>query len=308
MKKQLFIKLLVIDAMVTLTLIALIWRFVLRSPILPAGDTPQDVPTAYDSTRIVSMAPNLTELLFALGLEKQIIAVTSDSNFPPQALSLPRVGTFWQPDIEAIIAAKPTLVITLGFEQQSALAAQLGRIGCKTLSLNIESFPELFDGIKTLGQALDRPLQSTQLFERIRSACEKSAEKFKSSSPPKVLWVIQRQPLRVAGTDTFANDLIKFAGGQNAIGKTINIYPPISDEQVIASAPDVIIEPADTPRDIRRLAESASQFYSRYHTAPAVLNNRIYVLDGDLVSRLGPRIDQGLYAVCRCLWPESKNE
>ena len=304
MKKPQITKL-IINTIVTLTIIALLW-LIIHPPLIKKQMLPNN--TAYDTSRIVSMAPNLTELLFALGLEKQIVAVTSESDFPPEAISLPKVGTFWQPNIEAIIAAKPTLVITLGFQQQSALAAQLGRIGCKTLSLNIESFPELFDGIETLGKVLDRRQQSAELLERLRSACEKSTEKFKSPSPPKVLWVIQRQPLRVAGTETFANDLIKFAGGQNAIGKTINIYPPISDEQVIASAPDVIIEPADNPQDLGRLSESAQQFYSRYRTIPAVRNKRIYVLDGDLVSRLGPRIDRGLAAVAGRLWPGSENE
>jgi len=304
MKKPQITKL-IINTIVTLTIIAFLW-LIIRPPLIKKQTPPSN--TAYDTSRIVSMAPNLTELLFALGLEKQIVAVTSESDFPPEAISLPKVGTFWQPNIEAIIAAKPTLVITLGFQQQSALAAQLGRIGCKTLSLNIESFPELFDGIETLGKVLDRRQQSAELLERLRSACEKSTEKFKSPSPPKVLWVIQRQPLRVAGTETFANDLIKFAGGQNAIGKTINIYPPISDEQVIASAPDIIIEPADSPQDLQRLSESAQQFYSRYRTIPAVRNKRIYVLYGDLISRLGPRIDRGLAAVAGCLWPGSENE
>ena len=75
--------------------------------------------------RIVSMAPNLTEILFALGLGERVVGVTQDSDYPPAALSKPRVGTFWQPNIEAIIAAKPDLVVTLAFEQQSELARRL---------------------------------------------------------------------------------------------------------------------------------------------------------------------------------------
>ncbi|MEN6307572.1 MAG: ABC transporter substrate-binding protein, partial [Anaerohalosphaeraceae bacterium] len=130
----------------------------------PAGHERQAVQSAdAESLRIVSLAPNLTEILYAMGLDKEIVAVTSDSNFPEQTQSLPKVGTFWQPDMEAIVAAQPTLVVALGFDQQTGLAGRLRKMGCRALSLNIESFPELYSGIQTLGQSVNRPQEAGQL-------------------------------------------------------------------------------------------------------------------------------------------------
>ncbi|MBN2512583.1 MAG: ABC transporter substrate-binding protein [Sedimentisphaerales bacterium] len=271
----------------------------------PAEQKQQDVQLAETaSLRIVSLAPNLTEILYAMGLDKEIVAVTSDSNFPEQAQFLPRVGTFWQPDMEAIIAARPTLVAALGFDQQAGLAGRLQKMGCRALSLNIESFTELYSGIQTLGQSVNHPQEAGQLMRRIQGTQDNLRQRFAGRAEPRVLWVIQREPLRVAGVDTFVDEMIRTCGGRNAIGKTIHQYPPISQETLLATAPEIIIEPADTQADYERLSHTINEFYGRYPSLPAVQEKRIYVLDGDLVSRLGPRIEHGLKEVARCLWPQ----
>ncbi len=259
-------------------------------------------------SQIVSMAPNLTELLYALGLDKEIVAVSTDSNYPLQAKMLPKVGTFWQPDLEAILMARPTLVVAMGFDQQKALANRLQKIGCKALSLNIESFPELYSGIETLGKATSREIEAGKLILRLQSTQSSLRGRFAGRSGPKVLWVIQREPLRVAGVDTFINELISICGGINAIAKTPHQYPPIGQETLLASSPNIIIEPSDTQADYERLTRTAAEFYGRYPSLPAVQDKRIYVLDGDLVSRLGPRIEQGMIEVAKCLWPQEKFE
>jgi len=251
--------------------------------------------------RIVSLAPNLTEILFALGLDAEIVGVTRHCNAPAAALTKRQIGTFWQPDIEAIVALRPTLVVAETFEQHRRLAEQLAQSGCRTLSVQIESVAQLFDGIVSMGQAVGRPSQAQQLVERLRAAIQTLQRRTEGRAKPKVLWVIQRQPLRVAGTQTFVNELIEIAGGVNAIGKTLHAYPPIGDEEVIAAWPDVIIEPTDQPEQRQAQQRSALSFYAAFRTLPAVRNGRIYVIDGDLVSRLGPRIEQGLKTIAACL-------
>ncbi len=278
--------------------------------LLQSNDTIDNRPSAAAPTamRIVSMAPNLTEILYALGLDKEIVAVSTDSNYPLKAKQLPKVGTFWQPDLEAILTSHPTLVVAMGFDQQKALANRLQKIGCKALSLNIESFPELYHGIEILGQATLHQTDANNLILQIQSTQKRLCERFAGRTSPKVLWVIQREPLRVAGVDTFINDMITTCGGVNAIAKTPHQYPPIGQETLLASSPDIIIEPSDTPADYERLTRTAAEFYGRYPSLPAVQNKRIYVLDGDLVSRLGPRIEQGMKEAARCLWPQEKIE
>jgi iron complex transport system substrate-binding protein len=307
MKKTTLIILLLIDAIIIGGIIYIAGHFWNRSQTQSQVSEANSIPAALPKEiRIVSMAPNLTEILFALGLNREIAAVTSDSDYPPQAQLLPRVGTFWQPDAEAILLARPSLVVAMGFEQQAVLAKELRKIGCKSLSLNIESFPELFSGIEIIGKAVGKQQQAGKMVNQIQNTKNMLKQRFAGRGNPKVLWVIQREPLRVAGQKTFVDEMIRTCGGQNAIDKTLYQYPPISQEALLASAPDIIIEPADSAKDYEQLSSTAEEFYGRYPSLPAVRDKRIYVLDGDLVSRLGPRVDKGMLEVARCLWPQEK--
>jgi iron complex transport system substrate-binding protein len=254
--------------------------------------------------RIVSMAPNLTEILFALGLDEEIVGVTQHCNTPEQARQKRRIGTFWQPDIEAVLAIRPTLVIAEGFEQQRQLAEQLNAVGCKTLTADIETIEQLYAAILAIGEAVNRIEQAQSLVTQMIETQERLCARYADRPRCKVLWVIQREPLRVAGTKTFVNEMIEAVGGVNAVGPTLNVYPPISAEQVFAARPDVIIEPTDTPEHWDEQAVSAMRFYAAFKSIPAVQNSRIYVLDGDLVSRLGPRLNQGLEQIAGCLWQD----
>ena len=254
--------------------------------------------------RIVSLAPNLTEILFALGLEGKIVAVTLHCNYPPAAAGKPKIGTFWQPNIEAVIAAKPTLVVTLGFEQQRSIAERLGRVGLHCLTVNIEKVSELFDAIDGIGAETGKQYEANQLVSGIQKKLSSLAALAGTKDKVRVLWVVQREPLRVAGRDTFVNEMIELAGGENAIGPTIYKYPPIGAEQVIASGADVIIEPSMTQEDLSTQREKAIQYWDRFENVPAVMSRRIYVINGDIVSRLGPRLYEGVESIARCLRPE----
>jgi iron complex transport system substrate-binding protein len=254
--------------------------------------------------RIVSLAPNITEILFAIGLGDEITAVTLDSDYPPVASAKPKVGTFWQPDIEAVVAARPSLIITLGFQQQRNLAERLRRIGYNCLTVNIEKISELFDAIEVIGSTAGRQQQAEELISRTKTKLQHLEALICDKPKVRVLWVVQREPLRVAGRDTFVNQMIEMAGGENAIGPTVNKYPPIGSEQVVACNPEVIIEPAMGLEDIESQRKTALQYWSRFQNLSAVKNHRIYVIDGDTVSRLGPRLYEGTEAIARCLRPD----
>jgi len=253
--------------------------------------------------RIVSLAPNITEILFAIGLGDEIVGVTLDSDYPPAAMEKPKVGTFWQPDIEAVVAARPDMVITLGFEQQKNLAERLRRIGYNSLIVNIEKVGDLFAVIEKIGSATGRKLQAYELISRIRTKLQQLASLLGAEDKVRVLWVVQREPLRVAGRDTFVNEMIELAGGENAIGPTVHKYPPIGFEQVIACDAAVIIEPAMGGEKIDSQRDRALQHWSEFKYLPAVANRRVYVIQGDTVSRLGPRLYEGTAAIARCLRP-----
>jgi iron complex transport system substrate-binding protein len=254
--------------------------------------------------RIVSLAPNITEILFAIGLGDEVAGVTLDSDYPPQAAAKPKVGTFWQPDIEAVVAARPSLIVTLGFQQQQNLAERLRRIGYNSLTVDIEKVSELFDAIEIIGSAAGRRQQANELINRIRTKLQHLETLVSAGPKVRVLWVVQREPLRVAGRGTFVNEMIEMAGGENTIGPTVNKYPPIGSEQVVVCNPDVIIEPAMGREDIKSQQKTALQYWSRFQQLSAVKNRRIYVIDGDTVSRLGPRLYEGTEEIARCLRPD----
>ncbi len=255
-------------------------------------------------TRIVSMAPNLTEILFSLGLEESIVGVTRDSDYPPAAAQKHAVGTFWQPNIEAVIALKPDLVVALDLEQQRSLAGRLIRMGYRCLTLDISTVDDLFAAVSTVASATNRSPRAKQVLGNMKAKMAVISDKTKRKDKVKVLWVVQREPLRVAGRNTFINELIELAGGENAIGPTFHVYPPIGGEQVVASAPQVIIEPDMTGGDLAMQRTQAVSYWARYATVPAVVDGRIHVIDGDLVSRLSPRLGDGIEIIARCLHPE----
>ena len=258
--------------------------------------------------RIVSMAPNLTEILFALGLGERIVGVTQDSDYPPAALTKPKAGTFWQPNIEAVIATKPDLVVALAFEQQRDLARRLKRIGYDCQAVEIERIEDLFRAIAALGKAADALEQAQELTNQMKTAIHRLQTATAGLPKVKVLWVVQREPLRVAGRDTFVNQMIELAGGENAIGPTLHKYPPIGAEEVIAARPEVIIEPAMLPGTLNEQRRQAISYWSRYANLPAVVHGRICVIDGDTVSRLGPRLPLGIEEIAKCLRPELSGE
>ena len=264
--------------------------------------------TPVEISRIISTAPNITEILFALGLEEKITAVTSDSIYPPAAAKKTKIGNFWQPDIEAIIAASPNLVVTLGFPlypQQQNLADRLRRIGYTCLTVfNTEQIGDLFDAIKKIGLVTQTQDKTNILTAEIQNEIERIVLLTKETEKVRVLYVVQREPLRVAGTDTFINEMITLAGGENAVGPTIQKYPPIGTEQLILCNADVIIEPTMGQKNSDRLQNNAVEYWSRYKNIPAVKNKRIYVVDDDTISQLGPRLHKGIETIARCLKPE----
>jgi len=254
--------------------------------------------------RIVSMAPNLTEILFALGLGEKVVGVTADSDYPPSAGDKPKVGSFWQPNIEAVIATRPDLVVTLAFEQQSDLARRLRRMGYGCLTVDIETIDDLFAAIVSVGEATGADRQADELCGNMKARTGRLQAMTTDLPRVKVLWVVQREPLRAAGRDTFINEMIALAGGENVIGPTLHKYPPVGGEQIIAAGPEVIIEPAMVQGVLDQQRRQAVSYWHRYTNVPAVTGERICVIDGDVVSRLGPRLPEGVEAIAKCLRPE----
>lgn len=254
--------------------------------------------------RIVSLAPNITEILFELGLGDKVVAVTNDSNWPEAAAKKEKVGTFWQPSVEAIISTRPGLVLTLSIQQHKEVAESLQRLGYNVLSIEINTIEQLIEGIRQISVAAGCGEQGEELAKRIEEQIRRLRTRYSRLEKVKTLWVVQTEPLRVAGRDTFVNSLIEIAGGENVVGPTIQKYPPIGAEQVITCGAEAIIQPAMAKGDIEKQQNEAMRYWNKYPNLPAVEEGRVYVLDLDAALRLGPRLGDGLETIGRCLHPE----
>jgi len=254
--------------------------------------------------RIVSVSPNLTEIVFALGLGDKVVGVSSDCDWPAEAKTKQKVGSFWQPNTEAIIAIKPDLVVCESFPQQKEVAESLKRARLNVLSLRIETIDELFSATSQIGNAAGCPEKGQQLADDINDLLNQIRTKSSSAKKVKVLWAVQTEPVRVVGVNTFVNEILELAGGQNAIAATGDQYPSISSEVILSCDAEVIIQSAMGTEAIAKQLESAEKFWNRFTNVPAVKNKRIYVIDSDTVLRLGPRLPQGALAVAQLLHPE----
>lgn len=254
--------------------------------------------------RIVSMAPNITEILFALGATEKVVAISNSCDYPSNAADNRTIISYWNPNVETIIAAKPDIVISMAFPQHKNVTDVLKRLRFNVLTLNLNKIEDLFTATQQIGDITDYSQNAVKLNERMKNEIERLKAKLSSASNIKVLWVIQEEPLRVAGQNTFVNELLELAGGENAIGATLQQYPPIAAEQLLGCGAEVIIQSAMGNTNIALQQKNAESFWKKYPNIPAVKNNRIYVVDSDIVLRLGPRLPKGAEMLARYLHPE----
>jgi iron complex transport system substrate-binding protein len=252
----------------------------------------------------VSLSPNLTEIVFALELGDMVVGVSSDSDWPVDAKQKPKMGTFWQPNTEAIIAAKPDLVVCESFLQHKEIAETLKRAGINVLSLRVESIEELYNAITQIGSAARCPDKAELLTAKIKSDLDQIRAKASSVKKVKVLWAVQTEPVRVVGVKTFVNEIIEIAGGQNVIASTGDQYPAVGTEAIMTSGAEVIIQSAMGTEEIAKQQETADKFWSRFANLPAVKDKKVYVIEADTVLRLGPRLPGGAMMVAKLLHPE----
>ena len=256
------------------------------------------------SQRIVSLSPNLTEIVFALGLGDRVVGVSNNCDWPAEAKTKPKMGTFWQPNTEAIIAAKPDLVVCESFPQQKEVAETLKRAGLLVVSLRAESIEELHSVILSIGQAAGCPDKAELLAAKTKSELDQIRAKASSAKKVEILWAVQTEPMRVVGVKTFVNEIIDLAGGQNVTAPTGDQYPSVGTETILTCGAEVIIQSAMGTEDITKQQEAADKFWSKYANLPAVKNKKVYVIEADTVLRLGPRLPEGAMAVAKLLHPE----
>lgn len=278
-----------------------------ESPFGPAEETAypltvtdglgQTVTLDEEPDRIVSMAPNVTEILFALGLEDAIVGVSEFSDYPEAALEIESIGGANGYDLEKIAGLEPDLVITNA--QVEGLAETMAPLEIAVAGYYPQSYNETMDQILQIGVMTNRQEKALEVvteMEARRAAVLKSVEGLEK---PTVLYEIWGDPLMVAGKGSFISELITMAGGIDVAGEA----PPYSNfslEDLVAADPDIYIYGNVDPS---LTAEVIGQ-RPGYGDLKAVQNDQVLAIDVDIISRPGPRLADGLEAVADLIQPD----
>ncbi|MCF8129600.1 MAG: cobalamin-binding protein [Deltaproteobacteria bacterium] len=251
--------------------------------------------------RVVSLAPSITEVIFALGREDLLKGVTQFSDYPPAARKLPRVGSYVHLDLEKIVSLEPDLCIGIKDGNPISVVRKLEHLGIPVYAVDPRDLNAVLETILQLGRLLDAEEKANAIVSDMRNRMER-VKSLVSTSPqkPRVFFQIGVSPIVSAGNQTYINELIVMAGGKNLAAGPVP-YPRFSREQVLGLSPDVLI--------ITSMARGASfervkQQWSKWPSLPAVSNNRILLMDSNLCDRPTPRLIDALERLAEAIHPD----
>jgi len=270
----------------------------------PDATSPQAAP-AEPVRRIVSLAPNVTEILFALGLGERVVGVTEFCNYPPEAVRLPKVGGFVNPNAEVILALRPDLVVATPNVGNRTFVERLIAVGARVVVVQARNVSEIDPAIAAIANASGDPRAGSALIARLHADLDREKARVASLPRRKTLFCIQIEPLIVAGRGSYPGDLIELAGGENIVPSSAGAYPNFSLEAVVAAGPETIVQSLMDTQSGAGGGDALMSFWGRIASLPAVRNRQVHTVPGDLVLRPGPRVAEGVAALAALLHPEA---
>ena len=251
--------------------------------------------------RVVSLAPSITEIVFALEQEYRLVGVTRFSDFPRAAKKLPKVGSFVHLDLEKIVSLKPDLCIAIKDGNPRAVVNRLESLNIPVYAVNPRNLKTVMKTISEIGTFLNAGEKANSVVQDMKSRIERVKTKTANVTyRPRVFFQIGISPIVSAGTNTFAHELIELAGGNN-LSKGQIPYPRFSKEQVLSLSPEVFII---TSMSRNTIFEQVKKEWSKWPRLPAVRDKRIHLEDSNLFDRPTPRLVDGLENLARRIHPE----
>jgi iron complex transport system substrate-binding protein len=247
--------------------------------------------------RIITLAPNLTEIVYAIGAGDRLVGNTTFCDYPPEAKQITKVGDTLQPNIERIIALRPDVIFISTASQLETFTKQLDEHGIAVFVTDPHDLDGVFRSVQTLGDLLGQQEQAVKLVNALSTRAAAIEESVKDRPPVTVFYQVSPSPLWTAGRRSWVTDLIKRAGGKSVTAEVEGEWMRYSDEAALASRPEAIIM-ATSGGDKMEVAAALQK-------SPAVINKRVYGINGDYLSRPGPRLVEGLEQIARVLHPES---
>jgi iron complex transport system substrate-binding protein len=234
-------------------------------------------------TRIVSLAPSITEAIYLLQKNQSLVGVTKYCTFPEAAQRKTIVGDVLKPDLEKVVSLSPDLVLTTREINSVQTLERLAQLGLTTHTFSMRrNFADMTQELILLGKLLNQTKLAQEIVQSAEKKLTQISIKPSNTAKPTVFWQVEMKPLFTAGSQTFSDEMIQKAGGQNSFGQDIQSYRQISVEAVIQKNPDFIIVSG-----INRLADSL-EFWKKYSSVSAVKNGRIFAIDEHITSSPTP--------------------
>jgi iron complex transport system substrate-binding protein len=261
--------------------------------------------------RIVSTAPSITEMLYALGLGDRIVGVDRFSHYPAEAARKPQIGDYAAPNLEVIASLRPTLVIIPTNPVQ--LKQRLEALKLHVLELDQEGIPAIYKSLRQVGEATSTTAKAEGIIDSIKQQLGAIRAKASLYKPTRMMFVVGRTPgrldgLMVVGQASYLNEILEIAGGENVFKNASAGYPKVSLEEILSRNPDVIIdmgEMADTVGVSDAQKRNVVSLWNRMAAISAVRNHRVEAVASDIFVVPGPRVVQAAQEFFSILHPEA---
>ena len=274
------------------------------APIVAVDDAGHELRLERPPARIVTLAPSLTELVFAAGGGGAIVAVDSSSDFPAAARAIPPIGDVSRIDVERLLALKPDLVIVWRHGNTTRELDQLEGAGIRLFRLEPQRLDDVVRAIERLGQLLGTEATAGPTAAALRERLAALRKRHAIEPPVRVFYQVWSSPLMTISGRQIVSEVIELCGGHNVFAGLAPLVPQVAVESVLAADPEAIFtadERGNTALLRRDLDAPAFAAWRRYPRLSAVQGRWLYVLNGDAISRQGPRIVDGASAVCGAL-------
>ena len=259
------------------------------------------------SQRVISTSPAITEILFALGAGDRVVGVTDYCSFPKKACLLPSIGGPLNPSTETWIALKPDLIIVQ--EDSIVINKHATILKIPILKVSVNNLENILTSIQAIADSMQVSKRGHQLVDKINAEIEQYRIRLRKLKPRQVLMLLSdtndpSRDLYAVGRDTFLNELLSIAGGENILPDTMATYPKISKEFIIAKSPEIIIEIGPKSNLSSDGILGRKKTWGKYPTLNAVKNNRLYFIGADYILIPGPRLVNILDDLTRNIHPE----
>lgn len=272
-------------------------------PIIIVDGFNRKVRLEKEPQRIISLAPSVTEIIYAIGAESKLVGVDSYSNYPQALINsikagiIQQVGGIVDPSLEKIASLKPDLIIT-GLQMQNKLISTLEAKGFKVIGLGANSISDVYNGIIIVGKALNKINEAESLVKSMKLRINLIKQKIENVPKVKVYYEVWYDPLISVAKGSFIHEVIEAAGGENIFKDAKNPYPVVSVEAIIELNPDVIVLGTHSPN----YPHPANR--TGWSVISAVKNKRVYFIDPDIINRSGPRVVDAVEMLAKMFHPE----